>query len=193
MLVILTTKVPSVIFRPFNIFKSHDFRLCPNVHDSCVCVCVTKDHLILMKQKKIKIQNVNVPLRKFCSFGNHLANVPWQLFSSWMGKDQNLKKNYLSKLQFNNISVRTFSLQFGSVLVKNSLPIHAACHEWAERAAIIPPQGKQNRTKQISLMYLMIFKCSIIQDKRSLIQQGISESQVLTLAKEGVGDGVICF
>ncbi len=36
-------------------------------------------------------------------------------------------------------------------------------------------------------MYLMIFKCIIIQEK-SLIQQGISESQVLT-AKGGVGDG----
>ncbi len=35
-------------------------------------------------------------------------------------------------------------------------------------------------------MYLMIFKCIIIQEKR-LIQQGISESQVLTAQKEELG------
>ncbi len=35
-------------------------------------------------------------------------------------------------------------------------------------------------------MYLMIFKCNIIQE-RSLIQQGISESQVLTVRKEELG------
>ncbi len=35
-------------------------------------------------------------------------------------------------------------------------------------------------------MYLMIFKCIIIQEK-SLIQQGISESQVLTVRKEELG------
>ncbi len=40
-------------------------------------------------------------------------------------------------------------------------------------------------------MYLMIFKCIIIQEK-SLIQQGISESQVLT-AKGGVDNGGVWF
>ncbi len=35
-------------------------------------------------------------------------------------------------------------------------------------------------------MYLMLFKCIIIQEK-SLIQQGISESQVLTVRKEKLG------
>ncbi len=35
-------------------------------------------------------------------------------------------------------------------------------------------------------MYLMIFKCNIIQE-RSLIKQGISESQVLTVRKEELG------
>ncbi len=37
-------------------------------------------------------------------------------------------------------------------------------------------------------MYLMIFKCIIIPEK-SLIQQGISESQVLTVRKEELGMG----
>ncbi len=32
-------------------------------------------------------------------------------------------------------------------------------------------------------MHLMIFKCNIIQDKRRHIQHGISDSQVLTVAK----------
>ncbi len=40
-------------------------------------------------------------------------------------------------------------------------------------------------------MFLKIFNCNnIIHDKESLIQQGISESQVLTVVKGGVGDGV---
>ncbi len=52
--------------------------------------------------------------------------------------------------------------RYGSVLGKNSLPIHAAGHEWAGRAAIITPKGKQNRTKQISLMNLMTFMCNTL-------------------------------
>ncbi len=47
------------------------------------------------------------------------------------------------------------------------------------------PQGLTEQNKRTSLMYLMIFKCILF--KKILIQQEISESQVLTVRKEELG------
>ncbi len=38
-------------------------------------------------------------------------------------------------------------------------------------AAIVAPKGNQTRTNQISLMYLMIFKCNTVQDKSDWLWQ----------------------
>ncbi len=47
-------------------------------------------------------------------------------------------------------------------------------------------QGNADECSGRSSQYLMLFKCNIIQEI-SLIQQGISESQVLTVRKEELG------
>ncbi len=54
--------------------------------------------------------------------------------------------------------------RYGAVLGKK-LPAHSCSLAWirAGRAAITP-QGKQNRTKQMSLMYIITFSEYITQD-----------------------------